>query len=195
MTSLRRKCGGLRPAARFVGYSLLGVLGGYGADRQVDWSRVRRLVFVCSGNICRSPYAEALARMRGIDTVSFGIHANGIAPADPSASRIARLANVDLSGHVSTRAADYQPSSADLLLAMEPPQLAAVRALVVDGGVQASLLGLWCRRRRPYLPDPYGHIDDCFRFVFSFIDEALQAIEAQLPQPRQAGQSRLTSRT
>ena len=127
--------------------------------------------------------------MRGIAAISFGIHANGIASADPNALRIAQQLNVDLSRHVSTRAADYVPRAGDLLLAMEPGQLAAVRALVGAADVQTSLLGLWCARPKPYLPDPYGRIDGCFKSVFAFVAEGVENIERRLQQRRFEGQA------
>jgi protein-tyrosine phosphatase len=182
--SLARKLGGRRPATRFLGYTLLGALGLYRRDRQVDFSRVQRLVFVCSGNICRSPYGEELARMRGIPTVSFGLHANGIASADPTAIRVAALEGIHLDRHVSTRAADYEPLPGDLLLTMEPWQLAEVRGLVDARGAQVTLLGLWCRRSLPYLPDPYGKSDECFRHVFDLVAEAVERIGGRLPAAR-----------
>jgi protein-tyrosine phosphatase len=179
-----RNLGGRWLAMSYFGHTLLGSLGFYRRDRDVDWSRVRRLVFVCSGNICRSPYGEELARMRGIPAISFGLHANGTAPADPSASRVALQANVDLSRHVSTRAADYEAHTGDLLLAMEPWQLAQLRRLTAGTDAQASLLGLWCQRSRPYLPDPYGRSDGCFRQVFAFVEEAVELIGRRLQEPQ-----------
>jgi protein-tyrosine phosphatase len=38
-----------------------------------DPARVRRLVFVCHGNICRSAYAHVLARRAGARVASFGL--------------------------------------------------------------------------------------------------------------------------
>ena len=40
---------------------------------QIKWEDVDRLVFVCTGNICRSAYAEYKARSLGMSATSFGI--------------------------------------------------------------------------------------------------------------------------
>jgi protein-tyrosine phosphatase len=176
MMSTARKLGGLRPTARFVGYALLGTLGFFHSARRVDWTRVRRLVFVCSGNICRSPFGERLAQLRGIPAISFGIHANGIAPADSMAARVAGHLNVDLGAHISTRAADYEPRPGDLLLAMEPGQLASIREQVRSADVQMTLLGLWGRWTLPYLPDPYGQSYECFHLVFARVAAGVEDI-------------------
>jgi protein-tyrosine phosphatase len=176
MIGTARKLGGLRPTARFAGYALLAAMGFFRSARRVDWSRVQRLVFVCSGNICRSPYGEMLARTRGVRAISFGIHANGIAAADPTAVRVAQRLRVDLTGHISTRAVDYEPRPGDMLLAMEPVHLSAIRGLVGTADVQMTLLGLWGRWKLPYLPDPYGRSDECFDRVFAFVAAAVEGV-------------------
>lgn len=188
MMRAARKLGGWRPTARFAGYALLGTLGFFNRARNVDWTRVRRLVFVCSGNICRSPFGEKLAQLRGVPAISFGIHANGIAPADSMAARVAGNLNVDLGTHISTRAADYEPRPGDLLLAMEPGQLASIRQLVRSADVQMTLLGLWGRWTLPYLPDPYGHSDECFQLVFARVAAGVDDIVRRM-QPVQAVES------
>jgi protein-tyrosine phosphatase len=43
--------------------------------RRVRPADARRLVFVCQGNVCRSPFAAAYARSRGLEAASFGIPA------------------------------------------------------------------------------------------------------------------------
>ncbi len=47
---------------------------GLGAGRPVDPATVRRLVFVCQGNICRSAFAEAAARRAGLRAASCPLH-------------------------------------------------------------------------------------------------------------------------
>lgn len=174
-----RNLGGARAAARVIGYGALGACGFYKQYRRLDWDRVQRLVFVCKGNICRSPYAAELARARGLAAASFGLDTRGGDTADGSAMRIAKLAAVDLSRHVSSRAVDYQPRAGDLLLAMEPEQLEPLHA-AAGKGTQVTLLGLWCNHAVPYLPDPYGRRDGCFNRVFAFIGEAVTNIETEL---------------
>uniref|UniRef100_UPI001C1FAE5B hypothetical protein n=1 Tax=Marinobacterium profundum TaxID=1714300 RepID=UPI001C1FAE5B len=41
--------------------------------RQVDFARVERLVFVCLGNFCRSPFGECVAKGHGIRSAGFGL--------------------------------------------------------------------------------------------------------------------------
>lgn len=180
MADTIRNLGGMRPAAQVLGYTVLATCGLYRQYQRLDWDRVQRLVFVCSGNICRSPYAQERARSLGIAAVSFGVDASGGAAANAVAIRLAADAGLDLTRHVSTRAGDYSPSQGDLLLAMEPRHLDAARAVIRRNGVQGSLLGLWCRRPMPFLPDPYGNAEECFVNVFAHIDTAVGRLSALL---------------
>src|SRR4051812_36705278 len=62
--------------AGWVRHHLARTLDRFGAFfplRRIPWTEVERLVFVCQGNICRSAYADALARRAGLRSVSFGL--------------------------------------------------------------------------------------------------------------------------
>jgi protein-tyrosine phosphatase len=179
-----RKLGGKKAAVKFAMYALLGALGAFRRYRQVDWSVVRRLVFVCSGNICRSPFAAELARARGISVASFGVEASGQARANAVAGVVATDWGVDLSQHLSTSAACFEASAGDLLIAMEPRHLTAVESTYAGTQVQLTLAGLWRRPMAPYLPDPYAMDRECFEFVFALIDEALVEMQARLARTR-----------
>ncbi|PZN27479.1 MAG: phosphotyrosine protein phosphatase [Proteobacteria bacterium] len=182
--SLIERVGGRQPAARFLIHALLAKLGWYAAYRRVDWSAAKRLVFVCSGNICRSPFAQELARKHGLPAVSFGVDASGGAAADPAACAAALDRGVALTSHVSTSAGKFDTEAGDVFVVMEPRQLRPAAALARDRDVQLTLLGLWCTRPRPYLPDPFGHSDACFRFVFALIEDALGNIRRQFESGR-----------
>lgn len=59
-----------------------------------------RLLFVCTGNACRSAMAEGLARHYGMGRVE--VFSAGVAPAplDPRAVRVMAETGIDISGHV-----------------------------------------------------------------------------------------------
>ena len=179
MQSFIRKAGGKRRALHFGAHSLLGRFGLYRQYRRVDWTKVDRLVFVCSGNICRSPFAAELARSRGFHVASFGTDTRGGDPADPVASRVGARRGIDLSGHVSTSLGKFTVRPGDLLVGMEPLHLQSIRHLGRDG-IQLTLAGLWTGVCAPYLPDPYGTQDHCFEFVFGLIEESLAEIASRI---------------
>ena len=149
-------------------------LGLYSELQSFDASRVLRLVFVCAGNVCRSRYAEARARVIGFEAASFGLSADGASPPDRAAVRAARRRGIELHPRVSRRAQDVRPTSGDLLVAMEPHQARALRR--AHPRAQVTLLGLWCSSPRPVLADPYGLSDAYFDTCFGCIDEAVEAL-------------------
>ena len=89
-------------------HRLLYLFGRYHSYGQVDWSSIERLVFICKGNICRSAYAEAVARSLGINAISCGIDTIEDAPANDCAISEAKQQGIDLNGHVTTI---YVPNS------------------------------------------------------------------------------------
>ena len=169
-----RKMGVVRHWAYFGRY----LLGSYSRLKMIEWGRVRRLVFACKGNICRSPYAEARARAMGLPCASFGLEAEVGASANLAAMRGATERGLDLTPHRAQAAGQFEILTGDLLTAMEPSQLASLQTLPIPAGAQLTLLGLWCTPSRPHLEDPFGLSDDYFQTCFGIIDNALARISA-----------------
>lgn len=146
----------------------------------VEWQRVRRLVMVCKGNICRSPYADARARLLGIAAISCGIECATGAPAHEAAIRNARRRHVELQPHRTLPLAAARLATGDLILAMEPAQARRIAPRARAARAQISLLGLWSGQ--PIIHDPYGLDDDAFQCCYTRIDASLAAIRALLPE-------------
>jgi protein-tyrosine phosphatase len=169
-----RKMGLLRHYSHQAQY----MLGSYSSLKRVEWGRVTRLVFVCKGNICRSPYAEARARTMGLRCSSFGLEAGVHAPANPSAIWAARARGLDLTGHRAQGASEFPMAPGDLLTAMEPWHAAVLQNRRMDPGVQVTLLGLWCSPSRPHIEDPLGLSEEYFQTCFATIDKAIASMSA-----------------
>lgn len=165
---------------RCLCHSVLDYSGRYARLGRVDWRQIERLVFVCQGNICRSAYAEARARAMGVEALSFGLGTRGGDEAPPLMLRLAAEAGLDLAGHRSRPPATAEVlGDSDLVLAMEPAHLGRLRG-ALPTGVPVTLLGLWARRRRPHIEDPYGLSPDYHRTCIGLIDEAVEAVAARL---------------
>jgi protein-tyrosine phosphatase len=173
--------GGFRPTAAYYWGRAAVAAGMYGRYQELDWPRVQRLVFVCSGNVCRSPYGSGRARLLGIPALSCGISATDGAGADPTAVRMAAERNVALGAHRSVNLTSLDLSSRDLLLAAEPVHARAAEALSVRANAQVTLLGLWSNPPSAVIPDPYGMQDTCFELVFNLIDQAIQTVANRMP--------------
>lgn len=171
--------GGKRGFLEHARTRALYALGAYRKTCDINWAAVRRLAFVCTGNICRSPYASARARSLGVAAASFGLRAANGAPADPEASRNALLRGVDLSAHRSTRAESSTFADGDLIIVFEPGHLAEVRQRT-GNRMPASLLGVWAHPMWPHIQDPYGRSDKYFQRCFSVIDANVAALASHM---------------
>jgi protein-tyrosine phosphatase len=145
---------------------------------KVDWTRVERLVFVCKGNICRSPYGEYRARLLGWSAVSMGLEALAGSTADSQAIEAAARRNVDLRAHRSTRFSAQLLTSSDLVLGFEPWHLQQMRKQRGSSVAQMTLAGLWSQPRRPDIGDPHNRGLHYFDICYSLIDTGLQTMTA-----------------
>jgi protein-tyrosine phosphatase len=134
-----------------------------------------RLVFVCSGNICRSPYAHALARGRGMNAISCGTHTRAGLPADGMAIKEAARREVDLTSHITTRWEDIDLAEGDLIVAMQLrhawtvlPRARAYRCPVV-------MLSSFLPKFAPVW-DPYGKPGDAYQRTFDLIDTGVDSM-------------------
>jgi len=152
--------------------------GPYRKYGDVDWRRVRRLVFVCQGNICRSPFAHYFARnlIDSLDVTSFGLATSTGAEAYPVAAQTARSFSVDLSDHRTTDLQDFELRDGDLHLVMEYRHVQRLAPAIEDMDAQICLLGLWCRPRFALIYDPHSLSEGYFRTCFERIAEATRRL-------------------
>jgi protein-tyrosine phosphatase len=84
--------------------------------------RTKRLLFVCYGNICRSPMAEGLARKRlgpAAEVASAGIAATG-GPASEEAVLVMKVVyRTDISAHVARPVGAFDLARFDHIIAMD----------------------------------------------------------------------------
>lgn len=123
------------------------------------------LLFVCTGNTCRSPLAAILARQeaerRNMDvrTVSAGTFAAEGAPASAHSISVAARRGADLSEHRSRPLDSETVEDADLILAMTPGHLVALRTEYgreLDAELVTDFLPADHEWRRSPVADPFG---------------------------------------
>lgn len=161
--------------------------GPYRKYGHVDWSRVNRLVFICQGNICRSPFAhyQALQVESPLPVASFGLATTTGVPANAVAQDVAWEMGVDLGRHRATDIGDFQIADGDLLVVMEDRHIQMLEPHIRGLEAQVVLLGLWCRPRFALLYDPFEqpreYFATCLDRVRRAVDQLVEEARLQLP--------------
>ncbi len=171
--------GSRRGFVKTISHQLKYYASGYGTLKNVDWSTIGRVVFVCKGNICRSAFSEVLAAGLGMTAVSCGVDTQKGFPADKDAVRIAAERGVDLSAHATTPIQALEVMPGDLFVAMEPWHIERIRKLRGDS-CRCTLLGLWMDPVKPYIHDPYGTCDQYFHHCFDYLEKAVNEISKKI---------------
>jgi protein-tyrosine-phosphatase len=117
----------------------------------------KKILFVCYGNICRSPLAAALAQpgLSGIEIESAGFHEAVGRSSPEKILRIACSFGLDLAQHRSTRVSREQMLSADLLIAMDLENAQRIKAECPEALARTTLLGLFASPPAVDIADPY----------------------------------------
>jgi protein-tyrosine-phosphatase len=137
-----------------------------------------RILFLCTGNICRSPFAEVLARQLNdradLEFASAGTIALSGNPASAPGIAVAADLGVDMSNHRATHLTTGLLAEVDLVYAMEDEHIASVLAL--DPGAQVELLS----PEGAPMPDPYGGDRFQYERSYSLIAAAVRERLAEL---------------
>ena len=148
---------------------------------------MKNVLFVCLGNICRSPMAEAMARAAAdragleatFDSAGTGAWHVG-EPPDRRAQAAARARGLDLSPLRARQAKAADFAAFDLILAMDRNNLAALQAIRPPGAraelrLFTSLIG---PAAPADVPDPYYEGD--FDGVLDLIETGAKGLIAEL---------------
>ena len=163
-------------------------LGPYRRYGRVNFDKVERLVFVCQGNVCRSPFGHHLARqlITEVPVCSLGLGTTTGLRANELATTVASEFAVDLTEHRTTAVIDFPIRKGDLFLVMEDRHLQVLTPLLQGRDVQVALLGLWCRPPFALLYDPHRLSPGYFRTCFRRIKQAVEELDRALKQRSRA---------
>ena len=147
---------------------------------------LRHLLVLCHGNICRSPFAEALlaARLPGREVRSAGLHAGDGNPADASAVACAQRMGISLAAHRSALVDAELLGWADLVLVMQGSHVAEIERRWPQFSGRVRLLGDFLPAPPHALPDPYGHDDPVFDRVFARLHSAVEGLVTRIEAQR-----------
>lgn len=138
----------------------------------------KRILVLCTGNICRSPMAEFLLRRRlesggqQVEVRSAGVGALRNHPADPPAQERMRARGLDLSAHRASQVTPELARWADLILVMESGQRDAMIDIDPTTRGKTYLLGHWIKQE---VPDPYQQPEAVYDRALELIDASLES--------------------
>jgi len=150
-----------------------------------------RVLFVCTGNICRSPAAEGVfshhvaeaGLEESIVADSAGTHGYHVGePPDDRAQKAARRRGVDLSDQRARRIGVGDFLEFDYILAMDRNHLHQLERMAPAHG--SAEIGLFLdytpRLRSREVPDPYYGWEKDFESVFDLVEEGSLGLLAHL---------------
>jgi protein-tyrosine phosphatase len=146
----------------------------------------RSILFVCTGNICRSPTAEAVLRhLAKNESMELHIESAGLGdwhvgqPPDERSQQHARKRGYDLSAQRARQVTVRDFERFDMILAMDRGHLGALQKLAPAR--HHARIRLFVEGRD--VPDPYSGGPEGFEHVLDLVEARCRALLEELKQP------------
>lgn len=146
---------------------------------------ITKILFVCLGNICRSPFAEALFKKlseqghrKDLRADSAGLYALSGNSATYMAQKVAAEHGADLSGHEAKPVTKFLVDWSDLILVMEKSHGDEVNTNFPASEGKTLLMKNFARfgSRNRAIADPYGLNYEAYRFCYLDIEDAVSGL-------------------
>lgn len=139
--------------------------------------QAKTVLFVCKGNISRSPFAELLLKKHSEKTVlSAGYYPEENRQAPDVAVEVAAQWNVSLAEHRSRVLNESMIRQADIIFIFDYDNYIQVSRVYPTAKDKISFLGALCNSGNTYIQDPWGKDNGAFKEAYSKIDEVVTNI-------------------
>jgi protein-tyrosine phosphatase len=158
--------------------TMIGWYGWYRPHGELP-EKITNILFLCKGNICRSPLAEVYFRSKlkpdcGITVRSAGLDTTCGKPAHHFARQVAEQHGLTLEPHLTAQMVREMVEEADLIFVMEVAQLVSLLKLCPRVKGKAFVLSQFNGGRTADIADPFsGTIEDfekCFEMIRNSCD-------------------------
>jgi protein-tyrosine phosphatase len=136
----------------------------------------KNIVFVCTGNICRSPMAEYLFKQQmnhqtnTFDISSAGTHALSNHPISTHSATLLNKEHINCSQHISRQLTKEIISQSDLVLVMETFHKYTINSIAAESQGKVFLLGHWDQIE---ISDPYNKNLTFYKHTMQLIRKGL----------------------
>ena len=185
---------GRRERSVYIRMRLLRALGLHSDRKRKIPPGARRLVFICHGNIMRSPMSEALFKQfaadcgqRGISIISAGVNAVPGRSVDPRTLKVAQEFGIVLDNHRAQLLTPSMVEQADIIFAMDYENEALVRTRYPQSAHKVFMLSACADEsyHQVEIPDPYwgdeAEVRQCYRIIEGCIHNLAMSLFPDAP--------------
>jgi len=143
------------------------------------------VLFLCLGNLCRSPFAEVATarRLPDVAVESAGFLSHDGRPSPAHVVTVARMLGVDVSASRARRVTADQIAAADLIVCMDVSHLERMAAEFPQALAKTTLLGLFDADGPVEMKDPYDMSPSATLAVFEDMLRAIDALASNAARP------------